>query len=177
MSESSPGYVGFWKNTLWLEKSLFDKLKPALYVRIMVTKAKFLKKLVLLLVLLGFILPIKAPVSSAKAKLCCMSKGHCMMGKASGAQISVMGSSKSAKMISCCEDNCVSCSDTSVLHSRANISSQNMGMPPTLAPFSPVVLSNSFFDTGPPNSRRPDFRLTSGIHSPPLFKLNSIFLI
>ena len=68
---------------------------------------KMLKNLIFLLVLLGFVLPIKAPVSSAKAKLCCMSKGHCMMGKAAGVQISVLGSSTSAKMIACCEDNCV----------------------------------------------------------------------
>lgn len=143
----------------------------------MVIKPKFLKKLVFFLVLLGFVLPMKAPVSSAKAKLCCMSKGHCMMGKASGTKISVMGSSKSAKMIACCEDNCVSCSDTSILHSRSKISSQSMGMSPTPASFNFIVGNNFLFNTGPPHSRPPDFRLTAGIHSPPIFQLNSIFLI
>ncbi len=143
----------------------------------MTIKTNFLKRFVFLLVLLGFILPIKAPVSSAKAKLCCMNKGHCMMGMEAETKISVMGASKSAGMIACCEDNCVSCSVTSILHSRTKISSQNVEVLSTPAPFAFIVVSKSLFDTGPPNLSRPEFRLVSGTHSPPIFQLNSIFLI
>ena len=148
-----------------------------MYKRSMITNPKFLKKLIFLLVLLGFVLPMKAPVSSAKAKLCCMSKGHCMMGQASEAKISPMGQSKSAKMIACCQENCVSCSDASILHSRTELPAQNMGMSPPLAAFKFIAESNSFFNTGPPNSRRQNFHLIAGFHSPPIFQLNSIFLI
>lgn len=155
----------------------FDKFKSETYNYKMIFRPKFFKKLIFILVLLGFVLPIKAPVSSAQAKLCCMSKGHCIMGKEAEAKISAMGLSKSAKLIACCEDNCVSCTDLSVLHSRTKIFSQNMGMSPTLASFNFLVVNNFLFNTGPPNLRRPDFSLTPGIHSPPIFQLNSIFLI
>jgi len=143
----------------------------------MTGNTKSLKMIVFLLVLLGFVLPIKAPVSSAKAKLCCMSKGHCVMDKAAGAKISVMGQSKSAKMIACCADNCVSCSVTSILHSRADFATQNPGMSPTQTPFDFISVNKLLFNTGPLNLRRPEFRLIAGIHSPPIFQLNSIFLI
>ncbi len=143
----------------------------------MSVKLKFLKKVIFILVLLGFILPIKAPVSSAKAKMCCMSKGHCMMGKQSEAKISVMGASESAKMISCCQDNCVSCLDSSILHPRSDLASQNMEMSPTSGPIISIAMNHSFFTTGPPHLRQPDFRLITGIHSPPIFQLNSAFLI
>lgn len=138
---------------------------------------KSLKKVLFFLVLLGFIFPMKAPVSSAKAKLCCMTTGHCMMGKAEGGKVSVMGQSTSAKMISCCQDNCVSYSDTSILHSRTKISSQNIEMPPVSASIIFNVGNNSFLNTGPPNSRPSKFLFTGGIHSPPIYQLNSIFLI
>jgi hypothetical protein len=106
-----------------------------------------------------------------------MSKGHCIMGEKPEAKISVLGSSMSAKMIACCEDNCVSCSDPSILHSRAETVSQSIGMSPTLTAFNFIVLNNFVFNTGPPNLRKPEFRLIAGIHSPPIFQLNSIFLI
>ncbi len=140
-------------------------------------KPKTLKKVITLLVLMGFIFPIKAPVSSAKAKLCCMSKGHCMMGKASGTKISAMGQSKSAKMIACCEDNCLSCSDTSVLHPRLDLSAQNVGLSSTHAPIISIAINHSFFDTGPPNLGPRNFPSTFRLHSPPIFKLNSSFLL
>lgn len=143
----------------------------------MSTKPKTLKKIIFFLVLMGFIFPIKAPVSSAKAKLCCMSKGHCMMDKASQTKISVMGQSQSAKMISCCEDNCLSCSGTSVLHPRPDLSAQNVGLSFTSAPIISIAINHSFFNTGPPNFGPRNFPSTFRLHSSPIFKLNSSFLI
>ncbi len=138
---------------------------------------KSLKMIVFFMVLLGFVFPLKAPVSSAQAKLCCMSKWHCMMGKTSGTKISAMGQSKSSAMIACCTDNCLSCPDTSVLHSRAQVSSQNMEMSPTLVAFDFLAVNKFLFNTGPPSLRLIDSRLNTGIHSPPIFQLNSVFLI
>jgi len=144
----------------------------------MAIKPKFLKKLIFLLVILGFVLPIQAPVSAAKAKLCCVNKGHCVMGNALGAKISAMGQSESVKMIACCQDNCVFCSDTSVLlYPTAKISSQNMGISTTPAFYPSVVVRDSFFDNGPPNQGGSNFRSITGFPSSPIFQLNSIFLI
>lgn len=89
--------------------------------------AKFLKILVVVLVLVGFTFPIKAPVSSAKAKMCCKGKSHCLMGQESKVKITPMGQSESAEMISCCQDNYPSCSDTSILHSRTQQSRKLLG--------------------------------------------------
>jgi hypothetical protein len=143
----------------------------------MIIRLKLLKKTIFLIILLGVVFPIKAPVSSAKAKLCCMNKGVCMMNKDSGAQISVMGSSKSSKMIACCEDNCLACSDTSVLHTATKLASQNIGLFSMPAALDFISVNKFLFNTGPPSLRRPEFRLIFGIHTPPIFQLNSIFLI
>ena len=143
----------------------------------MLIKEKFLKKSIILLVLLGFIFPIKAPVSSAKAKMCCKSKGHCLMSEESGAKISVMGRSDSAKMIACCQDNCLSCSDDSILHPRSKHSVQYIGMSPTSAPFVSIEVKEFFLNTGPPYSGPPNSRNIIEIHSPPIFQLHSIFLL
>ena len=154
-----------------------DNLKAKMYNRRMFIKPKILSKIIFVLVFCGFVLPIKAPVSSAQAKLCCKSKAHCLMGGASEAKISVMGKSEGAEMIACCQDDCLSCSETSVLHPRNENSSQNLGMSPTWASVNSIVVSDSLYNTGPPDWRALKSRSTNFSHSSPIFLLNSVFLI
>lgn len=145
-----------------------------MYKRSMVKKIKILKLLVFAAVLLGITFPAKAPVSSAKSKQCC--QGHCLMSPSSANEMSGKHHSGGNKMISCCQNNCLSATERKVLSPRAKHASLKVAI--LTSPLSALTLSvvSAFFN-GPPAPQLRACSSGSCYNERPIFQVNSNFLI
>ncbi len=148
-----------------------DNAPAAGYLLSMRKVSHMLPKAVFLLVLLGFLFPMKAPASMAKGKMCC--KGTCWM---KAAPVKVSGERHGKRMISCCQKNCAGVSDRRAVP--PSIQTQSKVIAKTLNSGDALLSQLSPPEAGSGRLYFPlHFPLNRNGTSRPLFQVHSVYLI